>query len=340
MSAPIPMTSFAEETSCGGGDCQITLTCNNKRFIVLLSRQPSPSSSNTPDSIECAHLEKLDRALESDDPRKSTAIIDEISGFLAPLCQPIFREFASLTGNEPEFLDLESCINPETFKLQLVTVDGKPNIVRRDGNGSGSTIPSKFCSPDVRTIVADLQVPIFPSKEVKLLQRYRGRSIMKVSARGQVLCCKTADAQTHEAVDREFRCLQQISIAALDPPLRVPKLCGVVESGDDTFWGILMTNISWHPENPVLGMVDIDTVTLPRRKKWASQIGDTVERLHDAGVVWGDAKADNILIDGNDDAWVTDFGGGWTENWVDEELADSVEGDQQGLKCILDFLGL
>lgn len=37
---------------------------------------------------------------------------------------------------------------------------------------------------------------------------------------------------------------------------------------------------------------------------------ETIEKLHKVGVVWGDAKADNILIDKNDDAWEIDFGGG------------------------------
>lgn len=90
----------------------------------------------------------------------------------------------------------------------------------------------------------------------------------------------------------------------------------------------------------MLGLVDIDAVAIPRRKKWASQIGDTIEKLHEVEVIWVDAKADNILIDRNDDTWVTDFRGGWTETWVLPELADSVEGDLQGLKGISDFLRL
>lgn len=208
MSALFPMKSFTEEANCGGGsDCKITLNCNNRRFIVLLSREPSPSL-NTPGFIECTYLKTLDSALESEDPRELTTIVDEISGFLATLCQPMSQEFASLTGDEPEFLDVEACINPETYKLQLMMVDKKPKVVRRNGDGSSSTIPSKVSSLDMRTAAADLRLPNFPSKELKVLQKYRGTSIMKVSAGGRVLCCKIADAQTHLAVDREIRCLR------------------------------------------------------------------------------------------------------------------------------------
>lgn len=75
------------------------------------------------------------------------------------------------------------------------------------------------------------------------------------------------------------------------------------------------------------------------RQKWASQIRDTVEQMHQIGVVWGDGKASNVIIDEEENAWLIDFGGGWTDGWVDEELADSVEGDNQAVSRIMNFLG-
>lgn len=41
-------------------------------------------------------------------------------------------------------------------------------------------------------------------------------------------------------------------------------------------------------------------------------MSSTVACLHEAGVVWGDAKAENVLIGTDDNAWVIDFGGGYT----------------------------
>ena len=56
-------------------------------------------------------------------------------------------------------------------------------------------------------------------------------------------------------------------------------------------------------------------------------------------MIWGDGKPDNILIhDKIDDAWVIDFGGGYTKGWVDEELQETLEGDEQALGRIHDFL--
>jgi serine/threonine protein kinase len=55
------------------------------------------------------------------------------------------------------------------------------------------------------------------------------------------------------------------------------------------------------------------------RRKWAAQIEQTVKELHHHGVVWGDAKPDNVVIDMDDNAWVLDFGGGGTTGWMPEE---------------------
>lgn len=87
--------STTEEVNCGiGSDCEITLFCNNIRFIVLLSRCPF----DKPNSIEYTYLKRLDGALESKDLLEVDTTIEEISGFVATLCQPIFKEFASIIG--------------------------------------------------------------------------------------------------------------------------------------------------------------------------------------------------------------------------------------------------
>lgn len=49
-------------------------------------------------------------------------------------------------------------------------------------------------------------------------------------------------------------------------------------------------------------------------------------------------KASNILVDTAGDAWVIDFGGGYTEVWVERERAGTIEGDLEGLRAIMGFL--
>jgi hypothetical protein len=55
-------------------------------------------------------------------------------------------------------------------------------------------------------------------------------------------------------------------------------------------------------------------------------------------IIWGDAKADNFMVDKNDELWIIDFGGSYTEGWVDPELSDTLEGDEQGLEKVQEAL--
>src|SRR5262249_17783499 len=67
--------------------------------------------------------------------------------------------------------------------------------------------------------------------------------------------------------------------------------------------------------------IDIPVTSAERRQKWASQIREAVDQLHGVGVIWGDGKGSNVIVDEKDNAWLIDFGGGFTEGWVDKELA-------------------
>ena len=74
------------------------------------------------------------------------------------------------------------------------------------------------------------------------------------------------------------------------------------------------------------------------RKQWDIQVTSTLDRLHEAGIVWGDVKAGNVLIDEEENAWVVDFGGGYTQGWVEKRCMETVEGDQEGIVKIKEFL--
>lgn len=64
------------------------------------------------------------------------------------------------------------------------------------------------------------------------------------------------------------------------------------------------------------------------------QIEQTLHKLHEIGVSWGDGRPDNSLIDlKTDDVWLIDFGGSFTGG-VDVELKETLTGDEQALKKI------
>jgi len=60
--------------------------------------------------------------------------------------------------------------------------------------------------------------------------------------------------------------------------------------------------------------------------------------LHNLGIVWGDVKSDNILVDKSSNAVLIDFEGGSTRYWVDKGKAGTVEGDLQGLEKLMDYI--
>lgn len=135
-----------------------------------------------------------------------------------------------------------------------------------------------------------------------------------------------------DVTQRELETYAKIKQASLERS-RISRLYGLVWRNSETIVGLL------------LGHIGCESVTLRRalerhtdsqlRQQWIEQLTTTLSELHTAGIVWGDAKADNVLIDGEKNAWIIDFGGGHTRGWVDEKLANTVEGDQQGLSRIV-----
>ncbi|SMQ46706.1 unnamed protein product [Zymoseptoria tritici ST99CH_3D7] len=75
-----------------------------------------------------------------------------------------------------------------------------------------------------------------------------------------------------------------------------------------------------------------------KRKQWAKDAERMVEVLHENGIVWGDAKGDNFMVDKDDKVWIIDFGGSYTEGWVDEKIKETEEGDWQGTGKVLTAL--
>ncbi|KIH88701.1 hypothetical protein SPBR_07368 [Sporothrix brasiliensis 5110] len=100
--------------------------------------------------------------------------------------------------------------------------------------------------------------------------------------------------------------------------------------------GLLLTYVSDGWEGLLTSRVWSGTPAM--RRQWADQVRETVTSLHKAGVVWGDAKPDNVMVDGSDNAWLIDLGGGFTEGWVDKEKAGTKEGDLQGVAKIEEYL--
>ena len=164
-----------------------------------------------------------------------------------------------------------------------------------------------------------------------------------------------------KATQTELRTYKQIQVALalgrITPDLRICHLHGVVIDSDDgtttasgsdmgpvrgqRLVGVLLTFIE--TDDPRMGTlldrVDGGSYSSPATlSRWARELDEIVARLHDAGIIWGDAKPENIVVDRDDNIWVTDFGGSYTEGWVDGKVAGTMEGDRQGVANIKAFL--
>ncbi|KAK2020571.1 hypothetical protein LX32DRAFT_678214 [Colletotrichum zoysiae] len=137
-----------------------------------------------------------------------------------------------------------------------------------------------------------------------------------------------------EHAKKELLTLRKVTEIPHAPEAWVCRLYGVVREGN-MLMGMLFT---WIDATGVLGRARAENSSSDMRKRWAAQISTSLEKLHDRDITWGDAKADNVLIDRDNNAWVIDFGGSYTPGWVDKEKAGTLAGDAQGLAKILDIL--
>lgn len=133
-------------------------------------------------------------------------------------------------------------------------------------------------------------------------------------------------------LSRELATFKKICISNIEAGARISRLRGVVATKDSRVIGLILTWIE-APKSSL--QYQYWRQSLPTRIRWAAQIRETMEELHKEGVVWGDAKLDNVLLYKDNTPWVIDFEGGYTPGWVDRERGGTVEGGLQGLERIV-----
>lgn len=335
-------THYVESVSSGCGD-RVTLVFrwNNARIEVDLD--PSPTGNTIQDSL----IEKYNAAVEDGDEEEEEMMSDQILDAIVQAGRSLFDQLAPPpapdTSTTP--VDLHSLIFPKEYSFFFRT-NVESSTVELIPNGNEDTTPTheKFDLKYQLPANQDLSLPTFSTRDIQVREKLLGDGyIARVSAGGREMCCKVGDELRADASQRELSCLLTISTSQHAAALRVPKLLGLVEAADDgRIVGLLQEYVpcsdTW--ELSTLRHVEsVSSIARARREKWASQIQETVHLLHQIGVTWGDGKADNVLIHcDTDDVWVIDFGGGWTDSWVGQELSGTVEGDLMAVKKILEFL--
>ncbi|KAK4223136.1 kinase domain-containing protein [Podospora fimiseda] len=315
---------------------QITLDINGKQIAVSVF--PDNDSQNIKHDLVNLFIKAISDEFEDE----YDDLVDEILDLILDAGDAMFRQVAppSSSASNPLGETLHSLLYPETIHFRFDIVDTKPVIVPITANESYEAdehFDQEDSAPDFQI---DAELPQYPSNEIQVLESLvSGGTVCRVMVNGKEMLCK---AQTmgllHQNLERELSALQKIK--ASTKPIRIPRLIGYVKNAENGHVvGLLREWISTGDRGGRLSDV-CSNADKERREKWAVQIRETVDQLHKMGLVWGDAKATNIIVDNNDDAWLIDLGGGWTLGWVDMELAETEEGDNQAVKAIYKLLGV
>lgn len=249
-------------------------------------------------------------------------------------CLPLIEKLAPQTLLQD--LSLEGFIHSPTYNLELIH-EGVDGDVRIEGEDECLYTPAFFTSPMRTTDLPQLckEVPSFQASDIwiapiveegKSLDSIQGRV---VTAEGVPLYFKPRAEMREPEFERELCTLWRIYKAGLTTRLRVPRLHGIVVSGETTI-GLLMTlvtssEIGTHLRSP--GLQDRHEL----HKRWEEQLTAIVRELHAHDIVWGDVHPMNVVIDEAMNAWAIDFGGMNNVEFVDDDNRETMEGDWQGI---------
>ncbi|KAG5748479.1 hypothetical protein H9Q70_008855 [Fusarium xylarioides] len=333
-----------EELCSGRGDeISLYIRWNDARLVVNLNRcQLKPAVP----PVENSFIDKYTQACDADDIEEAEALSDKIFDAIVDAGRDIFDRLAPPPApGDTLSQDLHTLLFPKEYFFSFETLNGKTEVLRKDsGARQDSILLGRSGQPFHLNIEENCNLPAYSTKEVHVIENFLNAGyIARVQVEGKEMCSKAGDSKGEDAAQRELNCLWKITKSPHAAAIQVPKLLGLIttpENGKTIGFLEEYIPVSEAWELSTLGSIDdVSAIDESRRKKWLSQVRNTVDLLHKIGITWGGGKASNVLIHREtDDAWVIDFGGGWTEGWVDEELSGTVKGDNVAVRKIMEYL--
>ncbi|KAE8335676.1 hypothetical protein BDV24DRAFT_171120 [Aspergillus arachidicola] len=323
---------------------ELTIQCYDMRFHITVS------ATNIQDDVSTTKeymslLRKLDsedstREVEEDSESEGDAM-ENMCFWIASKCNSAMRVLSS-REEKTQVRTLHDWFYAKTLVLVLRARDGKLYVcssssLYQQDFAPMVTLSHSVCKLNIPSIEAsNITILLDETDEETLIRRPKKVSVGSNTIRFY------KPTYTSEQANREITSLIHIKSTNLSNIIRTPTLHELVKSPENhtSISGILLEYI---PHHNTLADIDLDNTPVSIRVRWQDQLQSMVHSLHSAGVIWGDARTDNVLVDVDDILWIIDFGGGVTEGWVDGDKADSREGDLQALSKIieiLDFTGL
>ncbi|PYI05056.1 hypothetical protein BO78DRAFT_346636 [Aspergillus sclerotiicarbonarius CBS 121057] len=312
---------------------QITVISKGKCFEIELA---PANFSHSPSSLQ-TYMKFMDAICDDEDYSLAYEAEEDLYAWALSPFLPIFADIDPSPSDSNHFT-LRDYLSPQIYRYVLFVTHEHleprlnyivPSQSRPNGLDPGDlALHPNWCK--VRP--EDIQIPGTDYNELY------SRSPNKVIAVGTTCFLKRLESGDRKAAIRELGVYKQIETLGLSDHIHVPRLVGVVqdEEQESRITGILLTWVQCGYRTLHCALEPATSFDL--RKRWDTQVTNTLDFLHEAGIIWGYVKADNVLIDDEKNAWVVDFGGGYTRGWVEKSRMDTVEGDQEGLAKIKDFL--
>ncbi len=284
---------------------------------------------------------------ESEIDQKNQASREEAAGqalqqwMLSPLARDIEQYAPGSAALEQ--VSLEEWYNAPTYFYNLEAENRALHAIELEADDDLHRRISKLLPEiSIPKYIRELDVPYYQACDLTVLggsnfpPPYHPAHVQTCGSK-DLAFLKLVDPGQPQATKREISTLHRIAQEGLHDQIRCPELKRLVTFGNDRskIVGFLQTEIP----NPVPLTLKLDSeVPQGLRDRWATETQRVIDVLHEHGIIWGDAKADNFMVDENDELWIIDFGGSYTEGWVDPKLVESMEGDDMGVEKIANAL--
>ncbi|RJE21202.1 Protein kinase domain protein [Aspergillus sclerotialis] len=290
----------------------------------------------SPESLKTYnHL--MDEISNDEDMYKALIAEEDLQQWTVQPFLPLLDEMELLSLLE-RHLTLQDYLYPETYRFVLYVVK------ERQEPCFDYDVPTEpgLAGVDLGEWTVYSKWKVFQPSQIQLCCGQDDNEVLskiprKVIADGETYFYKPLDHDDKECAVREMETYKRLEHLGADERLHVPRLYGVVQ--DKQTGRVLGLMLSWiNCENKTLECALAQENPSAMLVKWDQQVSTTLACLHEAGIIWGDATAGNILIDTDDNAWIIDFGGGYTRGWVGKDRMETIEGDQEGLSKIKELL--
>ncbi|KAF2809036.1 uncharacterized protein BDZ99DRAFT_533412 [Mytilinidion resinicola] len=310
-------------TSLNDDDCEIIVRSNGKIFYLHIS----PSDFQNPPAATAYYRECLE-VMKTGEELIDGPLESDFYDWIMPPFETLIADLAPATASALEKArggraTLHDYLFLEWFVCRLEAFDKTLRSRRVHTQRSGHMPPGVRLDVESLRDLATWAVPFHPS-EVELSFDQPDDALFKHPEKVLV----------HNSQTAYF--FKLFHPGALRSSTLICRLHGVVQDEEGFLIDMLLTYIDY--ERKKLGTAIRPDTPLSLRQHWATQVTETLTGLHRSGVVWGNAKVDNVLIDTENNAWIVDFGGSYTEGWVDKETSGTVEGDLQALEKIVSFV--